>query len=68
MKSRDFIQEIIDDLKTRSIKIEKLYNEFKIGNITKEEFEENYQVHLYNIKEDVENEYESPNNGCKYLF
>lgn len=66
MKTRDFIQEIIDSLKDSSIKIEDIWSKFKNGDIDKDTFEENYRQILSNLKEDIESEEYHPNNLCKY--
>jgi hypothetical protein len=66
MTKRDFIQETINTLKSSSERIEVLYNQFKAGEINKEQFEEGYKNIVYRIKEECDDEYYYPNNNCEY--
>jgi hypothetical protein len=67
MKKRDFIQEMITLLRFSSTRIHVLYKTYTLGKITKEQFEEGYRhVLVDHLKEEIESEIESPNNGCEY--
>lgn len=63
---RDFIQETIDSLKNASEKIQKDWDSFQAGNMTKEEFESEYHHVLADWLSEIESEEYTPNNGCKY--
>ncbi len=63
---RDFIQETIDTLHKSSKRVEDLYTKFQTGEITQDQFEEEYKGILHNVREDCEAEYYSPNNLCPY--
>ncbi len=64
---RNFIQETIDMLKKSAIKIESDWSKFKNGEMTKEEFEDEYS-HVINgwVIDEAQHEGYTPNNGCKY--
>ena len=64
---RDFIQETIDMLRRSANNIETNWIKFKNGEITKEEFEEEYRhILVNNVLDEVQDEAENHNNGCKY--
>ena len=63
---RDFIQETIDTLHKSSNRIQDLYTKFQAGEITQDQFEEDYKSILSNVREDCEAEYYYPNNLCQY--
>jgi len=65
---RDFIQEIIDSTKKYSESIQTLYDKLNNGEITVGEFEEEYRTQCLNLKENTDDEYYHPNNGCTYVL
>ncbi len=70
MQNRDFIQETIETLRRASTNIEKNYDKFNNGEITKEAFETIYK-HI--LSDDVFDELaaevnDCPNHGHEYNF
>lgn len=67
---RDFIQETIDCLSSASENVKIIYDKFKKGEISKDEFEEEYHHILAdNLIDILQAEADdTPNNGCEYNF
>jgi hypothetical protein len=65
--ARVFIEETISMLKKASTKIENIWVKFQNGEMTKEEFENEYE-HMINdwVIDEAQHEGYNPNNGCKY--
>jgi hypothetical protein len=67
MKPRSYIDETIQCLERSAKKIQEYWNKFKAGEISKEEFEDEYRSVLVDwVKDETENEIYEPNGLCKY--
>lgn len=65
---RSFIDETIQTLKKSADKIQQDWDKFQKGEISKEQFEQEYHHVLADWLSDlVEGEKHEPNNGCKYM-
>ena len=64
MTTRNFIQETINSLRHSAERIDGIFMQFKDGEISKDEFEEEYRDILVGLE--IDNEIHFPNNGCKY--
>lgn len=64
--ARNFIQETIDNTERRLKTLKENWEKFQTGEIDKDRFESKYILFLELMREDAEDEIESPNNGCKY--
>lgn len=67
MKSRDFIQETIDQLRSSASQMDILWIQFQEGEIDKETFEDKYTSIIRDgLIDDLNTESFYPNNSCKY--
>ena len=67
MGPRNFIQETIDTLRIAAIQIDAIWRRFQAGEMTKQQFEDEYRhIIADNVIDTLRAEPEYPNNGCKY--
>ena len=65
-KTRIFIKETINALTNRAAQIDIIWDLFQKGKITKEVFEERYKQLIYWVIDNIKDELQGANNGCKY--
>lgn len=68
MNRRNFVQETIDQMRRKANEVEEAYTKFKNKQISAQEFEDVYYMACADLEEDLNDEKNTPNNGCPYVM